>query len=489
MNRLIAFGAALLLGMPGAAVAQDQLKPETLKAAAAFQAAFRSKDCAAGLAPARTIIADPGLQDSKRVQLYHYLVACEDQLGRDADAYQDVLKATGLLDANEDVWQIRFRLEMKAANYPAAVATIEQLAQESPSILSSFDPRWLGSFYYMLDQAKQDALSMRVLKVLSTAYVPADPAMDVDGFRAMYASRLIGQHKQAEARPILDRITHLAPLIAIALDKDSRDLRAPVDFAALAHQQLLDDQAALAANPQSLGALMAVSQDLRRLGRYQAALELLNTAKDRVNDSTAFRDRAQYINWWWNQRAEIYEYLGDYPHMLESFQAGIAAGENGGANVSQLLNLAEAQVRFGRYDEALATLAPAEKGARSPYGTMIYYQTHGCAAFKAGKKDVAATDVAYVRAHEKDASGAAQTLLTCVGDIDGAVAVLIRRLDDSNQRVAALRDLSNYTPDPATRPLFPGEEKLEQIKARPDVKAAIARAGGLVTFPFQGGVM
>jgi tetratricopeptide (TPR) repeat protein len=204
----------------------------------------------------------------------------------------------------------------------------------------------------------------------------------------------------------------------------------------------------------------------------------------------AFADQPDFVNWWWNERAYVYQYLGDYPHVLESFRAGIAAGERGQPNVSQLLNLAEAQIRFKHYDDALATLAPAASGPnRSPYGDMVYHEVHGCAAFKAGKKDIAAPDIAYVRAHEKDGRIAAQALLSCIGDTDGAIALLLRRLDDPDDRIRALRELSDYVPDPAARPLWPGAEKWKQTKARPDIKAAAAKAGGTLTFPFRSGFM
>ncbi len=63
-------------------------------------------------------------------------------------------------------------------------------------------------------------------------------------------------------------------------------------------------------------------------------------------------------------------------------------------------------------------------------------------------------------------------------DLDGAAATIIRQLEDPDRRTAALVDLSDFDDPPAVLPVDPIEVNLKKVKARPDVQAAIARAGG-----------
>ena len=144
-----------------------------------------------------------------------------------------------------------------------------------------------------------------------------------------------------------------------------------------------------------------------------------------------------------------------------------------------MINLAEAQVAFGKPQEALATLAVFDGAGRSasPYGEMEMRFARGCANALAGRKDALATDLAFAKAHEADHGEALSDLMLCSGDLDGAAAAFIRRLDDPDRRVAALLQLSDYDAPPVAIP-DPVYAHMPALKARDDVRAAIARAGG-----------
>jgi hypothetical protein len=69
-----------------------------------------------------------------------------------------------------------------------------------------------------------------------------------------------------------------------------------------------------------------------------------------------------------------------------------------------------------------------------------------------------------------------------MGDMEGAAAVVVRRLDDPDQRVEALLQLSDYDDPPVPVPPAPLDAPLRALKERADVKAAVARAGGIRRF-------
>jgi hypothetical protein len=135
--------------------------------------------------------------------------------------------------------------------------------------------------------------------------------------------------------------------------------------------------------------------------------------------------------------------------------------------------------------DVLETLKPQEGSSqRSPFGEIVLHYVHGCASFKSGQTQAAASDLAYERAHERDGLLLAADLMLCVGDVEGAAAMLLRQLGDARSHGAALTELADFRPNPPNVPDLPSLDQLVQIKARPDVKAAIGKAGGAPALHF-----
>ncbi|MEA3032795.1 MAG: hypothetical protein QOH86_811, partial [Sphingomonadales bacterium] len=241
---------------------------------------------------------------------------------------------------------------------------------------------------------------------------------------------------------------------------------------------------AAARHPDKLAPIVLAAADLRRLGRPQEALILLQGAASKVGDETAFTDRDKRFNWYWNEVASTEAMLGHYDQAVAAYAKAAAFGENGTPNVSQVINLAQTQNRFGRGADALKTLAvfsdPKRQG--SPYGEMQLRYARACANHLAGHDSDTAADLAYLKAHEKDGGSALDYALICVGDLDSAAAALIRQLDDPERRADALLDLSDFDDPPVALPPSPVAGRIEALEARADVKAAIGRAGGTRRF-------
>jgi tetratricopeptide (TPR) repeat protein len=480
----------LLVGLAGAAAPppltpQLRSKVERLRDAAE---AVQRNDCKAALALARPLIgggAAPALPEELQALAYDLVVACEAD-GEKGRAYADALAGTRLERSSDDLWHQRLMLEIQADRYDAAVATLEAMTAGRGAALSAVPEDWLQFMRRKLDEDKQAPVRRRFLKALANdAYAPDGGANAKDAYRLSYAIMLAEAREQESARSQVAALRSPYWLRQASVDPRLRGfLAADLDLRAATEAMLTVDRETIGRHPEQLNPLLDAAADLRELGRPQESLQLLQSVAARIDDPAAFSDRNQKANWWWDGVARSYAALGKYDDAVVAFRKGAALADGGQPNVSQVINLAETQIEFGRGDEALKTIAafddPKRKG--SLYGEMQVRFARGCAHALAGHKAEAVADLAYARAHEKDDPETVSDLLLCMGDLDGAAALVVRRLDDPEQRIRALLQLSDYDDPPVALPLGPVESRLKALKERPDIKAAIARAGGTRRF-------
>lgn len=453
-------------------------------------AAEERRDCDEADRQLRPLIQANAYETSTdiRKSALEIIVSCRAVAEQNERVYPDALAGTQIDGGTEYLWRLRFYLEIQTKRADAAVATVEAMPAAQPSLLSQFE----GSLFFRLDgQLKdkgQSALRERLFKVLtSDAWNPVDGSPAKDGFRVPYARLLLARPGgEAEARALMARVTSPYWLRKISVDPQLRALfPGEIDVRAAEEAFLKKHRAEAAEHPEQLRPLTYAAEDLRELGRPDEALRLLQSVAAQVDDPKAFTDRERYLPWWWDDLARTYEALGRYDEAVAAFRHGTDLQEGGGGlNVSQVINLAVLQTRFGHAKDALATLAafddPKRKG--SPYGEMMLHGVRGCAHAILGEKQAAAADVAYARAHEADAPGGLSDLLLCTGDVDAAAALFIRRLADPEERASVLLDLSDYADPPVKLPPRPIDRTLAAVKARADVKAAAARAGGTRRF-------
>jgi tetratricopeptide (TPR) repeat protein len=420
--------------------------------------------------------------------IYGVVITCEAASDKER-AYAHALRATALKHATDDLWRFRLALELETHRNRAAVVTVEAMARARQAALNLVPVDWMGFLNRALKEAKQEDLQRRLLKVLaSDSYVPDEAFGLTDDFRYPYAAMLAEKGETEAARTLVAALRSPDSMVEASLDSRLRRLvPAELDVRRAAEAVLALHEEAIARHPDRLSPLIEAARDLRLLGRPREAVELLETAAAQNPDAAS--DRDEKLNWWWDSVASSEAALGRYDDAVVSLRKGAALKERGGANVSQVINLADLQINFGHGEEALKTLGlfddPTRKG--SPYGEMELRLARGCAHVVAGHPADAAADLAFARTHEKDDPRALSDLLLCVGDMDGAAAAFIRRLDDPDRRGRALLQLSDYDEVPVPVPAGPVNSRLGALKQRPDVKAAIERAGGIRRIPLQQG--
>ena len=489
---MAAVGLAMALGVIGgvpAGYAADGTAPEQRLKAAAGKAA--QKDCIASLRLVAALLKDKAfatLPESRQVDAYQLGAFCALQLRKDELAYPYAVEATRRKGTHPILWRVRLLTELRENRNAEAVATLEAMASVTPGFLNTLSIRWL--YQLSRDVKPNPELRRRLLSVLAApSYQPEEVGMTSDSFKRDYAALLADSGDKAGALALARTIEDPATLVDVSIDPRLRAaLPAEFDGRAEVERSLAKAREVAASHPGSMTVLLEVSKYLRVLNRPEDALATLEAARPDGPQGAAFTDLDSQRNWWWDEMARTYQMLGRYDDAVAAFRSGIEGKEYGGLNVSQTINLSDTQLRFGHPADALATIAAFESGkySISGYGEMQMRQVRGCAQIALGQAAAAKADLDYAVAHEKDAPDALMALQLCAGDIDAAAAAMIRRLDDPDLRSQALLVLSDFDPSPAAFPPEPYERRLHELKARPDVQAAIARAGGTRRYRLQG---
>ena len=490
---------ALGLAMLGAAAAANALPldrdpPADASIWQTAEHAFHSGDCPTVMRliaphlenPVPQVDTDPFLSTG-----YEWLTACAWQQ-KDKDlAYRYALEGTGRNLGSDMLWRMRYLLELEKPRDAAAVATIEAMAQGHIAALNALEIYAFSELYLRLKQEHQEDLRRRLLSaLLDKGYSPPEPLASMDEFRQEYVAMLYAAGDKAGAETQVRKIEDPRIATELSFDPRFRPMLGPdFDPRASVERNLAKARAAMQEHPDMIKPIAETAGHLLKLGRAAEALAVLETARARIESKNGFTDAAKETNWWWDQLSHSYVMLGRFDDAVAAMRAGSDAGELGKPNVSQTINLADLQIGFGKGELALETLKPFSMGERklTPYGELAFRSAHGCANVLAGHKEAITEDLVFAQAHEAENSSALKRLQICAGDLDGAASSTIRQLDDPERRAAMLVSLSDYDDPPVRLPEKIYSGNWGKVKARADVKAAIARAGGTRRIHLQPG--
>jgi tetratricopeptide (TPR) repeat protein len=485
---LASWALASILAVSGGTASAQAGEPTKAdrKALAEIGAALAKGDCASILKRGARLVerGQRSLGEGLTASIYEMMAFCHLEAKRLDKAYALAMRGTALAESSPELWTIRLDIEAWEKRYADAASTLEAMALGQGAALNSIRPNWMWELLRGMKDAGMAEGRSRVLKLLaSDAYAPLETYGSNDGFRFEYAQDRLAAGDTATAGRVVATLESPSNIAAASLDPRMRGYLPSLDVAAAAAKKLARHQSWVAREPDRLRPLIAAAENLRQLGRAEEALALLRSAEPRLAKLTAAED-SDHVNWWWNELAITYGTLRRLDEAVAAYGNGIKASEDGAPNVSQLINLALAQNRFGRPEAALETLARRDlaAGGASPYGVMLYRQARACALHMDGRGGEGAADVAYIKSHEKDAPAAVMDVHLCLGDMEAAAASAVRRLEDPELRPDVLLELSDF--DLAPPPLASDRiaRNLEELKKRPDVKAAIEGAGGIRRF-------
>jgi len=500
MRYSLFLGRAAMLGAimsPVAAAAADTAPSHDRQAIAAAGQALDARDCvkvAAILAP--LLAAPPAAEGRDVADAFDISIRCALGASDLAKATDFAGRAIAVPAASDYAWHMAIGLNFNAGKFGAGIDAIERMRAEGRgAAFNSIDVKWLMQALFALQKSGDDANETRLLRVMADpAYNPDDVQAHIEGVgdyaRTLYARKLLAAGKRDEARAIVSDIQGYDSMAQVAFDPALRALLGhPVDLRAVAEADLVRHRALLDRYPQALSAIVVVSFDLRRLGRYDEDIAFLTAAIPAVAKPSDFDDADEMVPWFWNALGYGYYMTGKYDAMVAAFARGNWPNKAGLPNVELSLNLAEYQVDFNRPKDALATLAPFNGGiGMTPPGLMRFHLLHGCAQAELGDLAAARADLAYAQAHEKDNARRLAELELCVGEEDAAAASYIRQLQDTNRltRQSAIIALADYDPPDPRAPKSPFADREERVRKRADVDAALrAAVGGPVRVRLQ----
>lgn len=493
--RAALLGAVALVALPSAGAARTDFIDTAQTALLRGAEAADRDDCVAALKQINPVIAHgefSTLPEQGRAALLQVASYCELETKQYGKALTHARTITTYLSPPAEAWRLRFGLEVKEGQYAAAVGTLDAIQKQAPAVVGDLDKDWIWSLFRKLkaDEELATPRSLFLAVVSRPGFAPEAEELNFEWLRLEYARDLAAAGDKTGAAQVIGKLRKAAALYDASLDLDpvvrsavgaNFDLRAAYER----EIEMLNQMSAL--RPGLLNLVLETSRAQRTIGQPEAALATLEAARPDGILSKQFSDRAEWLNWWWDEMGRAYTQLGRYDDAVAAFASAIEGGENGMSNVSQTINLGYVHNYFGHPEATLPLLAPFEDNANaaSPYGMMEFHLARGCAAQAAGKPDIAARDLAYAKAHDTDHPEALSDLLMCMGDLDGAAASVVARLDDPKRRLSALKQLSDYAPRPASAPVRSIDASLQKLRERADVKAAILRAGGTRRFNVQ----
>jgi len=418
------------------------------------------------------------------------VMQCALSLGDGREAI-DAANAVRDLGAN---WIDRARLEMALFLQDDALAAeaFLDLARTSPKefgVLESYNAWGALRAAERIEGGESVVLSMHEA-LLAANYAPPEGYYD-DYFRLDHARLLLEEGRTNEARARLEGVVDPRAILTVRINRLYDPLRRDsaferrLDVERSAEAALERARRAVGEDPRRLSLVLQLTSTLRDLGRSQEALAVLEPVllvAQGPEGEARFDDLTTQLNWIVYAKADILYDLGRNTEARTIYAEAIAAQGIGQGNI--VLTFAGMLNAEGRGADALAVLELAPR-APPAYADVWLQSERACAAHLAGDAPLRDEALARMRRNEMDDAAAAMHALLCVNDIDGAAALMIRRLQSPAHREAALVALQPFRRLETRR--MPAEvvelERLQQVRERADVRAAVEPVGRLESSP------
>jgi tetratricopeptide (TPR) repeat protein len=441
------------------------------------------------------VMADPGFPALiDKLQLATYAMAASVAL-----ALEDVDRAASMFDAavanpaaTADIAAAALDFAIQYWRPEQAIAPIKLLAVQAPEQLLALDT---VTVYRMSNEINRQELpvtqKLDFLQSLFDANWLLEDGRQPSALWRELAELRLSQGNEVAALATARRITGADSLLALQVDRRFDAIAASLgaarfDLSAALAQEEQTIRATIAADPRNLQNVIELTYVLLDGGRYQEVIDTCDAALAQSAAGAAapaFDDEAEALPWIHDNRARGLLGVGRVDEAIAVWEAARKLEEDGGANVSQAINMASLYATLGKPEEALAALAGIEQA--SPYGWMEYHSTRLYALIATPDDPRARESLAYVREHRKDARSTHVEAMIRIGALDEASAAFREQLQDPEERRSALLSAQGYQVR-AFSPL--GETWRAQTQAflqRPEIVAAIAAVGRVTSVPLH----
>jgi hypothetical protein len=402
--------------------------------------------------------------------------------------YGYLVRAAAMPQSNFDDVLAQTRTAAKLGKKPEMVSGLTSVAQRYPEKISSLKAEWIAA---VVRQARQ---------------LPADQRLAL--FRSLYAAHwklqwnfepsylwveltrlLLENGEQEAAVDVSTHVTNAYDLIAMRVDRRFDSIvAAQFDIDAAAARELEDVQSASQKAPRSLALKETVISTLRRQQQYAESLaaadSLVAELKSTNSPEKAYEDYEKSNPWILDERARALTRVGRWDDAVAQLTAASFLSEDNGGNISQIINLAQLFCDLSRPKEALKTLGRLE-AKPSPYGVMQVEYVKLDAATLSGDKIQMVRSLKYLEEHRADAPNTYEDAQVLINDPDRAASLLIERLQDVNQRVAALLSVQIYGSWRKTPRMLRFDARRRAVRTRVDVREAIQKVGRVETYHLE----
>lgn len=462
---------------PGAATARE----DRLAQAAALVDAGKPNDALAILDPllqASDLPAEKGQVEGLR----SFALA---RIGKFAEARAAIeLAVDAALNPTPLLLRQLFVLRAITGDMPGAAQTLQLVAESNPKWLADLPPELIGEVQRSIASDEQRAFDLAYTLVAAGHAPPDETVSDSDNLRLQVIAGLARRERLEDARPMIAALINTANIARLAIDRRYQSLW-PALEARLGPGADIADAAfiaaaekRLAANPQSIVARAGVAEALNIASKEPQALE-------RIKDIGAAPEALAKLNnrelWTLNLKAALLSDAGRANEALALLDAVAALPTEGRpSGLAFRIIAADMAEEAGRHADALARVTAADSADLNDFGKQALTGIRVCAHTRSGKPaDAQKAGAALPAGWAKDANNRAlQAAFACLGRLDAAAAVLIKRLETEDSRDDALFELQPFLVN--DRPSAPDrvtKATMRTLKARPDVKAAFLKWG------------
>ena len=261
-----------------------------------------------------------------------------------------------------------------------------------------------------------------------------------------------------------------------------------LDLARAAAEEVSILETAIRREPRQLENVVALTNLMLDEGLFDQVVRTCDDVLDRAArapDGSPYDDADEYLVWIKDNRARALLYLDRVDEAVQVWEDARRMSEDGGENVSQVINLAILYADLGRTEEALATLGEVGDGL-SQYGWMQYHLARINALARTPDAPAAIESLIYLQEHRADSASLYTIALLYLGRMDEAAQALVACLHDPDDRGDALLIAqpmldSLYSPVLAERAV-----RWRELVHRPEVRRAIETYGHIVEVPLYG---
>jgi hypothetical protein len=303
----------------------------------------------------------------------------------------------------------------------------------------------------------------------------------------------LDRNKLARAKEVVSRVQSPHVVISMRIDRRFDRLRSAVpkyfDVDAAVKNELAMMSSIAQRSPRSLDAVVQLTYSQLGAGLYEDTLKTAADTMSRIEAAPAKEapyDDMDKVIWILDNRARALAALQRWSEAEKEVRDAADRKEDGGRNISNIINLAWFYAEAGRADDALATLLDLGQDM-SAYGLMQMHGVRYAAALQKGDTQIANESLTYLVEHRNDALNMWQWTLVRANRLDEAAALLIERLRDPTLRGEALDDLQDYANPPQQAQRAVWNARWLEIRNRPDVRHAIDAVGRIEKFRIPSG--